>query len=166
MYGDTYFKWAHFFLFMVAGAYVGANKISLKLRPVYDWVGFIVSFVAYYTLMFACTKSSAISQWQIVTLIPLIGITIYLYKLCSSPKCNRFLAKNNKWICAISGLCLESYIVQTVLFTDKMNNIFPLNIVITMVAILIMAFIVRSMGRVFVQIFGKENFNWKEIISL
>ena len=133
MYGATYFKWAHYFLFMVTGAYIGANKISLKTRPVYDWVGFIVSFVLYYTLMFACTKSSVISQWQILSLIPLMGITIYLYKLCSSPKCNVFLDKNKRWICAISGLCLESYIVQYALFTDKMNNIFPLNIIITMI---------------------------------
>lgn len=166
MYGATYFKWAHYFLFMVTGAYIGANKISLKTRPVYDWVGFIVSFVLYYTLMFACTKSSVISQWQIVTLIPLMGITIYLYKICSSPKCNVFLDKNKKWICAISGLCLESYIVQTVLFTDKMNSIFPLNIIITMIAILVLAYIVRSIGRTFVQIFSKDNFDWKAIIKL
>lgn len=166
MYGDTYFKWAHFFLFMVAGAYVGANKISLKIQPVYDWIGFIVCFVSYYILMFACTKSSVISQWQILSLIPLMGITIYLYKLCSSPKCTIFLAKNKNWICAISGLCLESYIVQTVLFTDEMNKIFPLNIVITMIAILIMAYIVRSLGRIFVQIFSKENFDWKAIVKL
>lgn len=166
MYGNTYFKWAHFFLFMVAGAYVGANKISLKIRPVYDWIGFIVCFVSYYILMFACTKSSVISQWQILSLIPLMGITIYLYKLCSSPKCTIFLAKNKNWICAISGLCLESYIVQTVLFTDEMNKIFPLNIVITMIAILIMAYIVRSLGRIFVQIFSKENFDWKAIVKL
>lgn len=166
MYGATYFKWAHYFLFMVAGAYVGANKISLKISPFYDWIGFIVSFVSYYIFMFACTKSSVISQWQILSLIPLMGITIYLYKLCSSPKSNRFLAKNKNCICAISGLCLESYIVQTVLFTDKMNSIFPLNIIITMIAILVLAYIVRSIGRIFVQIFSKENFDWKAIIKL
>ena len=167
MYGATYFKWAHYFLFMVVGAYVGAGKISLKPRPVYDWIGFIVSFVSYYIFVYACTKSSVISQWQIVSLIPLMGITIYLYKLCSSPKCNSFITPpKKKWICAISGLCLESYIVQYALFTDKMNRIFPLNIIITMIAILIMAYLVRSVGRIFVQIFSKENFDWKAIIKL
>lgn len=166
MYGDTYFKWAHYFLFMVVGAYIGANKISLKIRPLYDSIGFIISLITYYAIMFACEKSPVISQLQIVTLIPLMGITIYLYKLCSSSKCNGFLAKNKKIICAISGLCLESYIVQTVLFTDKMNHIFPLNIIITMIAILVMAYIVRSIGRIFVQIFSKDNFDWEAIIKL
>lgn len=166
MYGATYFKWVHYFLFMVAGAYIGVNKITLKIRPLYDWFGFIVSFIAYYALMFACRKSPSISQWQIFSLIPLMGITIYLYKLCSSPQCNRFISNNKKWICAISGLCLESYIVQYSLFTDKMNNIFPLNIIITMIAILIMAYIVRSIGRIFGQIFNKEDFDWKAIIKL
>ena len=95
-----------------------------------------------------------------------MGIVISLYKICNSPVANRFLAKNQKWICAVSALCLESYIVQYALFTDKMNNIFPLNIIITMIAILVMAYVVRLIGRVFVQIFNKENFDWKAIIKL
>lgn len=166
MYGDTYFKWVHYFIFMIVGAYIGANKITLTIRPQYDWTVFIVSLITYNGFMFACIKSSCISQWQILSLIPLMGITISLYKICSSPTSNRFLIKNEKWICAVSGLCLESYIVQYVLFTDKMNNIFPLNIIITMIAILIMAYIVRSIGRIFVQIFNKEDFDWKAIANL
>lgn len=166
MYGDTYFKWVHYFIFMLIGAYIGVNKIKLTIRPTYDLVGFIISIITYYVAMFLCVKSPAIAEWQILTLIPLMGITIYLYKLCSSSWCTVFLNKNKGWVCAISGLCLESYIVQYALFTDKMNSIFPLNVIITMIAILIMAYLVRSVGRIFAQIFSKENFDWKAIIKL
>ena len=166
MYDDTYFKWIHYFLFMVIGAYIGANKITLKLKPKFDWIGFTISLIIYYAIMYACTKNSTISQFQIVSLIPLMGITIYLYKICSSEKIVSFTENNKRWICAISGLCLESYIVQYSLFTDKMNSIFPLNLIITMIAILVLAYIVRSLGRLFVQIFNKENLDWRAIVKI
>lgn len=166
MYGETYFKWVHYFLFMVLGAYIGARKISLTIRPLYDWLGFIFCFFTYYIFLFACTKSTLISQWQIMTLFPLIGISIYLYKICNSPKLISFIKNKEKIICCISGLCLESYIVQYSLFTDKLNYLFPLNILITIIAILIMAYLIRLIGRFFVQVFNPENFDWKSIIRL
>ena len=166
MYGDTYFKWTHYFLFMVIGAYVGAKKITLEIKPLKDLILFTTSFIAYYVTMFLCSRYQTIMQIQIISLIPLMGITIYMYKLCSSPKALQFVEQNKKWVCAISGLCLESYIVQYALFTDKMNNIFPLNLIITMVAILLLAYTIRSLGRLFVQIFNKESIDWTAIIKL
>ena len=166
MYGDTYFKWGHYFLFMLVGAYVGSNEIKLTLRPMSDWFICTVCLVAYYVLIFACGKSPMIAQWQILSLIPLMGFTIYLYKLCNSAVFTRFLSKNKTWICAISGLCLEVYIVQEPLLTDKMNQIFPLNLVITMIEILILAYLVRLLGRVFSQLFNRQNFDWSAVVKL
>lgn len=166
MYGNTYFKWAHYFLFMVVGAYIGANKIVLKSRPILDCSLLCVSVIFYYVMMFACKMNSVIAQWQILSLIPLMGITIYLYKICSTNKCKKKLEKHKGFVCAISGLCLEAYIVQSPLFTDKMNSIFPFNLILTMIAILILAYVVRSLGRVLVQIFGKQDFDWKEIVKI
>ena len=166
MYGNTYFKWSHYFLFMLLGAYIGGNKIRLTLRPLIDLLGFVVSFTLYYIFIFLCSKNSAVAELQILSLLPLMGITIYLYKLSCSSKCSLYLTKNKGWICAISGLCLEVYIVQTPLFTDKMNHIFPLNLVITMTAILLVAYFVRSLGRIFGQLFCSEDFDWKAVLKL
>lgn len=67
---------------------------------------------------------------------------------------------------AIASLCLEAYIVQSALFTDKMNKIFPANILIMMVLILIVAYITRCLGIIFAQIFNKNDFDWKAIFKL
>ena len=65
----------------------------------------------------------------------------------------------------VSGLCLEAYIVQGVLFTDKMNDFFPLNIVTTFIAIVVLAYITRCCGRVILQVFQKEDMDWKKVVK-
>ena len=60
MYGDTYFKWVHYFLFMVVGAYIGAKKITLDIHPVYDLIGFIASLIGYYAILYLSSKFTII----------------------------------------------------------------------------------------------------------
>ena len=66
----------------------------------------------------------------------------------------------------IGGLCLEIYVVQHALFTTRMNHLFPLNLIIMFVIILLVAYILRCAARLFLQTFSKENYNWKEILRL
>ena len=66
----------------------------------------------------------------------------------------------------ISGLCLEIYLVQGTLFTDKMNNLFPLNIPIMFVIIILGAYMLRCCARIFAQTFKDGDYNWKAIIKL
>lgn len=102
-----------------------------------------------------------------LSLVPLMGACIYMYKLCQADLFKRLMVSKSGYIIQIiAGLCLESYIVQYILFTDKMNAIFPLNILIIMVAVLMLAYVVRTIGRIFKQIFEKEDFRWKEVFRL
>lgn len=69
-------------------------------------------------------------------------------------------------IMAVGGLCLESYLIQNSLFTDKMNSIWPLNLIIIVFMILLCSYIVRCTARWFAQTFSTEDYEWKKIFSL
>lgn len=165
--GD-YFAWAIYFLFMLLGAYLGAGKIELcSIRLRYNVILFLISLVSYYGLQYLCVLSDVLVRFQLVTLIPMFGVIIFLYKICDSSMLNKLMDRRiGNVVKAIAGLCLESYLVQFSLITDKMNGIFPLNLVIVMIAILIMAYVVKCLGRVFVQVFRNEDFRWKDVVSL
>ncbi len=69
-------------------------------------------------------------------------------------------------IMIVGGLCLESYLIQDSLFTDKMNGLWPLNLFIIVVVILLCSYIVRCVARWFAQTSRTEDYNWKMIFSL
>ena len=66
----------------------------------------------------------------------------------------------------VSGLCLEAYIVQDVFFTDKMKFLFPLNLLLMFFIVIAVAYLTRSLGRVILQLFQKEYFDWKAVVRL
>lgn len=165
MYGGTYFKWCHYFLFMLLGAMMGVSKKELKSSFGYDLMKLIGSVVIYYAILFSGRIYSICSELQIVSLIPLLYIVYYSYKVCNSETMKRLY--NNKmlgWcIKFVGGLCLEIYLVQYTLFTDKMNSIFPLNIIIMFVIIIFVAYILRCLARIFSQTFKDGDYDWKKI---
>lgn len=145
MYGDTYFKWLHYFLFMLLGAYVGNGTIKMKHAPIKDSFMLTLSIVTFYIFMYLAIKHRLFAEIQILSLIPLIGVVIYIYKLCAIAKVNHFMqTKIGIVIRFISGLCLEIYIVQGAFFTDKFNSLFPLNLIIVFSVIIMAAYFIRS----------------------
>ena len=69
-------------------------------------------------------------------------------------------------IMTVGGLCLESYLIQGALFTDKMNFIWPLNLFVIILIILFCSYVVRCMARLFAQTFRTEDYEWRKIISI
>ena len=67
---------------------------------------------------------------------------------------------------AIGGLCLEVYLVQNSLFTDKLNSIFPFNILVVLAEILAVAYALRCLGRIWSQTFKEADYDWKEVFRL
>ena len=58
------------------------------------------------------------------------------------------------------------YLVQYALFTDKMNHLFPLNLLIMLVIIIAAAYVLlRCMARIFAQTFKAEDYNWREVFK-
>jgi len=168
MYGATYFKWGHYFLFMLMGAMMGISKRQWKFHLKTDLLKLIVCTIIYYGILIWGRKFPVYSDMQILSLIPLLGITFYFYKICSSKylkKC--YLHPIIGWfIKFIGGLCLEIYLVQGVLFTDKMNRIFPINIIIMFIIIFAMAYILRCGARIFSQTFKDGEYDWKAVFKL
>ena len=89
MYGHTYFKWCHYFLFMLLGAMMGVSKKELKYSFGYDLMKLIGSVVIYYAILFSGELYPICSELQIISLIPLLYIVYYSYKICNSETMKR-----------------------------------------------------------------------------
>lgn len=168
MYGNTYFKWGHYFLFMLLGANIGISNGIFRFKFKTDFIKLIVSIMLFYGILFLGKKFLIIHNTQIISLIPLLGITFYFYKLCNSNEIKKLYY--NKYagpvIKAVGGLCLEAYLVQSSLFTDKMNNLFPLNLLIMLFIIIAVAYVLRCMARIFSQTFKDGEYAWKAVFKL
>lgn len=168
MYGATYFKWCHYFLFMLLGAILGSHPTQRKIDLKIDIFKLIGCLILFYCILIVGRKSEMVHNLQVVSLLPLLGTTYYFYKVCKSNALkslydSRIVGSIMK---TISGLCLEVYLVQGVLFTDRFNRFFPLNIFIVFVIILIVAYLLRCMGRWFSQTFKDGDYEWKKVFML
>lgn len=168
MYGYTYFKWVHFFLFTLFGAILGVSKQEFKYEFKYDLLKLFGCIVIFYTVMFVSTKMEGYETVQLASLLPLLGIVFYFYKIANGNFLKKAYNSNITGVLMkiIGGLCLEIYLVQFDLFTDQMNHIFPLNLIVMFVIILFAAYILRCLARVFSQTFMEKNFDWKLVFKL
>lgn len=169
LYGiTTHYRWIPYFAAMLIGAYVGMKRKELNYRPWLDFIKLIACVAIFYSIQYGAKIYRPLAPWQVVTLFPLMGITIYFYKCCNCNWLKRIY--QSKWgnavIMIVGGLCLESYLIQYSLFTDKMNSIWPLNLIIIVFVILFCSYIVRCVARWFAQTFRTEDYEWKKIFSL
>ena len=178
MYGQTIFKWCHYFLFMLAGAILGWLKRhkNMDAESCTGWrPGFLVSLLLmvgcvamYYGMMMFRGKGWLYDELQILTLLPLLGFVYAMYVWCNTRQMVRLY--NNRIagfaVKAVGGLCLEIYLVQYNLFTDRLNDLFPLNIVIIFLLIVVAAYVLRCMARIWAQTFMEGNYDWKAVVKI
>lgn len=166
--GPSYFKWVYYFLFMLLGAMFGISQKQWKIKLLPDLIKLSICIILFYIPLFLGKKIELVSTFQIVCLIPLFGAIFYFYKICNNPLLMKIY--NHKYagafIKTVGGLCLEIYLVQGVLFTDKMNQIFPANLLVMFVIIVVVAYILRCFSRFFAQTFKEADYNWKEIVKV
>lgn len=169
MYGNTYYKWFHYFSFMLQGCIMGVLSKQRALCVRNGWLellkaaGCVVLFYA-----FCAFKGSAgLNFLQTLSLLPLLGVTYYIYRLCNAEGAKILYNTKTGWVMrAVGGLCLEVYLVQYSLFTDKLNSIFPLNILIIFAEILIVAYVLRCLARIWSQTFKESDYEWKEVFKI
>lgn len=169
LYGiSTLYRWIPYFAAMLIGAWVGMKRKELRYNAKTDFAKLLLCLIVFYTIQFAGKMYRPIAPWQVMTLFPLMGITVYFYKWCNSKWMKKIYQHKwgNRIIMIVGGLCLESYLIQGVLFTDKMNGIWPLNLLVIILAILVCSYIVRCGARIFAQTFRSEDYEWKRIFSL
>ena len=158
-YGDGKFRYFAFFLIMLQGAIMGKTPHSFKNEYV---LFLIVSIIGFYTLFYL-----GMGNWTILLSFPfLMGITRYSYLCCSMP----LLSKKYEGIIwgnivfILSQLCLEVYLIQKFVFTDRLNYIFPLNIPIIMLSVIIIAYLTKSIAEFISQTFKTEPYDWSKMI--
>lgn len=169
IYGiTTLFRWIPYSAFMLLGAYMGLKRQSLKYKAWLDFMLMMLCLMVFYGVQFAAKKYPVIAPYQILTLLPLMGIVFYFWKWCHADFWKKIYSQKygKMVIMTISGLCLESYLIQYSVFTTKMNGIFPLNLPIMVVIVLLVAFLCKCLSRWFSQTFKNEDYRWREIFKL
>ena len=169
MYGiTTQFRWIPYFAFMLFGSWMGLKHKTLRFRPIIDFCMMTFCLAVFYGILLAAKKTLIVTPYQIVTLLPLMGIVFYFYKWCHAEFWRKLYTNKSGHtvIMTISGLCLESYLIQYSVFTTKINSIFPFNLPIMVIVVLVVAFICKVLSRLFSQTFGDKDYEWKEIIKL
>lgn len=168
LYGiTTLYRWIPYFGFMLFGSLICLYRKKIKYKLFQDIVLFLLSLVIFYSIQFASKNNAIIASCQILTLIPLMGIVYFFYKICNS----FFFLKvyNTKYghmiIMFVSSLCLESYLIQSSLFTTKMNQLFPFNLVIMIAIVLAVAYVCKCLSRIFIQTFSNNDYNWRKIVK-
>lgn len=171
MYGETYFKWCHYFLFMLAGAVCG---LRMKERGVKghsvggNLLFLLLSVCLFYGLQFWGSRNVFVAHLQVLTLIPLMGVALCMYRLC----CEEWLVRiyQFRWVhrivYSISALCLEIYLCQGAVFNTSWNHLFPLNIFFNFCLVIATAYGVKVASNWFVQTFREEDYDWKKMMKL
>lgn len=165
IYGYTYFKWIFFFLFMLLGAIIG--KKQPKINGKKSILFLFVSLIAYYAIIIMSQRSEMFNKIQLISIIPLICITLFTYTLCNCNKSQMIFINKyvNGLVMFVGGLCLEIYLIQVPLLKMDLGVPFPINYFIMFAIIIISAYILRSFARFFTQTFSKQDYNWNEIFK-
>lgn len=168
LYGGHPIRWLLFFNFMLLGAKMGSVTNQIKSRPVADAFLLLVCIICFYALFIAGLNIKSLAVLQYFSFIPLLGTMYYFYKVGASKWAERLYKSKtgNFFIRFVGGLCLEIYLVQLFLLTDKMNHLFPLNIPIMFTIIFIVAYLTRCLARLISQTFKDTPYEWKKIVSL
>lgn len=164
MYGETKYKWIFNFIFMLYGGYVGRYHDRYK----YHWSCFpmiIACVVVWYSFFFLSNKSGIVIDLQYLSLLPLFGVVHFMYVLCNHPFLEKMARERvmGQVIYILGGLCLEAYLIQSYLFTDKLNWMFPLNVPLIMVFVLCVAYIVNAFANLISQTFKTENYDFEKL---
>ena len=121
------------------------------------------SYYAAFYLLFYVGQNNALI---LLSFIALFGVTRYCYICCCAPLLQKLY--NNKWIgqivYIISQLCLDVYLIQKYIFTDSLNWLFPLNVPIIMLLVLLTAYLVKMLAEFISQTFKTEPFEWGKLL--
>ena len=160
---DNYFRWIVFFPSMVLGGKICVLSPKIRCKW-YALPGLLISILLFYTILYLWSNSNLL----IISIVPLNMIPIFLYmlgksslvyKLFSVPILGRFLL-------LIGSLCLESYLIQSYIFTDKLNGIFPFNIPIIFLAVFVGSYILKILSNLLMQILDSKPLNLGEILKV
>ncbi|MBR5436943.1 MAG: acyltransferase family protein [Muribaculaceae bacterium] len=168
IYGGHYIRWLLFFMFMLLGAQTCLMSKDIKSKPIIDICLLFMSLICFFVSFIVGLRFNGFVYVQYLSFIPLLCVTFFFYKVGASHCVERLYKSKvgNFFIRFVGSLCLEIYVVQYFFITDKMNSLFPLNIIITFIIILIAAYLTRCLARFISQTFKSAPYDWSKIIAL
>ena len=160
-YGGGLFRCLAYFLIMLQGAIMGKQMDKYHYKHIH------VLFLALSTGLWYGLFFFGNNSWLLlVSFFPLFGITRYLYLVCCAPffykLYNGYFSGNVIYI--VSQLCLEVYLIQKFVFTDVINYLFPLNILIIMFCVIGVAYVIKIFSNFISQTFRSESYEWEKML--
>lgn len=166
-------KPVYFFPVIVFGALMGKCNDG---RTYPFWTNALWAFVAFsiFTGLIAFgtrVESIACAHYVPAVSLPfLIVFCFYIYRAGSSDVIANLAQKRLVWepIIWTGSLCLDFYLVKWTFISDKLNAVFPLNLPLMLVYLLLIAYLLRSVGRFLQQTLspGKQPYDWIAVFRL
>lgn len=155
-----YYRWILFFNFMLLGGVLARHSLGIKYHS-YSIPLFIVCICLWYS----CLYFMGNSNWQLLSLFPLVGICFFLCQIGKSIFIKRVFERKiiGTILSVIGSLCLESYLIQRYIITDVLNSLFPLNIPIVMSFVLLAAYVLHIVSSCISQVFDPYSFSWRRL---
>ncbi len=165
------FHYVSFFTLMLLGIYCSKNRFKIKnTNKFLNILICVFSFCLFYGIQFVGKGQVGWKYYfQVVSLFPLYTWIYYLYIIIHESKyLNNFLSKTVIGYCVrfVSALTLEIYLVGFILVMTQFNNLFPLNLIIVFVIILLAAYLVNIFSNLIIQILSPNEFNLKNIFVI
>ena len=151
MYGlleGGYLKWLLYFNFMLLGAKVGSMTAPAGGHSsARSLVCALLGIAGFYAFYIAGVKVERAESVEILNFVPLLFAVYFLYRWANGEAARRlYTSKAGHFVVRfIGGLCLEVYLIQDCLFTDRLNALFPLNLLIVFLAIVVTAYLARCL---------------------
>lgn len=169
MYGTTYYKWIHYFIFMLQGA-VSCSYCRNKSLTVTDGRMELFKAIVCIAFFYSLCLFRYNATWhfvQVLSLVPLMCAIHYIYRLAHADGLCHFFTTTRVGIMmnVVGSLCLEIYLVHFVFLTDMCNNLFPLNIPLYLLIVLCAAYILRCVARLWSQTFKEAPYDWKAVFQ-
>lgn len=172
IYGvSTLFRWIPYFGIMLIGAWIGLKVKNKEIEPnfkISDVICLFVNILIFYGIQLYSKINLDFAPVQIVTIPFLYLVVYYFWRCCHAQFFSKIYGSKigNMIIMAVGGLCLESYLIQCDVITDKFNMLFPFNLPIMVVLILVVSYIVRCIARIIAQTFNKSDYDWKRVFAI
>lgn len=165
--------WARFqyFIYMLFGflARYYIDKIQhIKVGMIWLFVFSILSPCSFYAFLMVINHYPVLLKYSICGTFPLVA-TLLSWTLLSASidmGLNKWSKRLYKCIKFISVLSLEAYLCQVWLITDKLNYLFPCNIMIIFIAIIAVSYVLKIVSNLFAQTFSNEGYNFLKIIKI
>ena len=161
-------SWGFYFFSFWLGSFVSYKRKDFNEHSILDILMAIVLITMYFALNYIVKRYNLLDfQW--IIFVPLAIFPYYAFKIFKRPtftKCY-YSRYSGKMIRIVSGLCLEIFLVQLPLITDKINFLFPLNLIVIFILIVFVAYVIRTIGRLGAQTFNdNKGYSYKQVFKL